>query len=136
MKIEAGLNNFEDFSPIAPGAYTLTVKDPVDVIPSVDEKTDIGGKLYKFVMWPEVVGGPMAGKKCRRQLSNRTKASRYFLRTFLKKIGVKLTGEGGFNSEDILGRQFKCNISERIYKDKDGKDKKAADIDDNSIVAV
>lgn len=136
MKIEAGLQDFEDFSPVAPGAYTLTIKKPIEVIPSVDEKTDIGGKLYQFVIRPEIVGGPSAGKGLRRQLSNRSKASRYFLRTFLEKIGVSLSKEGGFNTEDLLGRQFKANVGERAYVDKEGNTKKAAEIDDNSIVAI
>lgn len=136
MKIEAGLNDFEDFSPLTPGEYTFAIKDPMEVVPSIDEKTDTGGKLFKFIIWPEVVGGEKAGKKVRRQLSNRSKASRYFLRTFIEKIGVSLAPEGGFNSENLLGRQFKASVSERMYQDKDGNSKKAAEIDDNSIVAI
>lgn len=136
MLIDAGLNDFEDFSPIPPDNYTFVIKDPVEVVPSADEKTDIGGKLFTFIIRPEVVGGKQAGKKVRRQFSNKSKATRYFLRSFLEKVGVPLRESGGFSSEDLLGRSFKASVGERIYNDKDGNSKKAADIDTESIIAV
>jgi len=135
MLIEAGLNDFEDFSPLPSGKYDFIIKEPAEVKPG-DDPTDIGGKMYTFVLFAEVVGGEQAGKRVRRQLSNRSKASRYFLRSFLEKIGVVVAGGGGFSTEDILGRQFSALVGERIYKDKDGNDKKAAELDEGSIVAI
>jgi len=136
MRIEAGLNDFEDFSPLAPGNYSFVIKEPMEVIPESENKTDIGGKMFTFVIKPEVVGGDHAGKKCRRQFSNRSKGSRYFLRSFLEKLGIALQETGGFNSEDLLGKQFKAEVGERLYNDKEGNQKKAADLDTESIVAL
>jgi len=136
MLIPAGLNDFEDFSPLPVGNYGFIIKEPAEVVPNTSEKTDIGGNLYTFIVFAEVVEGPQAGKRVRRQSSNRSKASRYFLRTFLEKIGVNIQDGGGFASEDILGRQFKAAVSERVYKDKDGNDKKAAELEVESIVAI
>jgi hypothetical protein len=135
MLLDAQLNDFEDFSPIAVGTYEFVIKEPMEVIPSVDEKTDIGGKKYTFIIRPEICGGEHAGKKIRRQLSNGSKASRYFLKSFLEKIGVKVNGSGQFNSEDVLGRRFKGTVVERPYT-KDGEAKKASDIETESIVAL
>jgi len=136
MLIDAQLNDFEDFSPVPPGQYTFVVKEPAEVVPVVDEKTDIGGKLYNFIIRPEVVGGPQAGKKVRRQFSNKTKATRYFLRSFLEKVGVNIAAGGGFSSEDLLGRQFKAVVGERIGKDKEGNERKYADLDTESILPI
>ena len=135
MLIEAGLNDYEDFTPVAPGKYNFIIKEPVE-IKNGEEPTDIGGKLYTFIIFAEVVGGEEAGKRVRRQLSNRSKASRYFLRTFLEKIGVQVSPAGGFSTEEVLGRQFSAVVSERMYKDKDGNEKKAAELEEGSIVAI
>lgn len=137
MLIEAGLHDFEDFSNLEPGVYTFAIKEPMEVTPTVDEKTDIGGKLYTFIVKPEVVGGERAGKKMRKQMTNRSKASRYFLRSFLEKIGVTVTKEGNFSSEAVLGKKFKSAVVARSYKDKTTGDvKTASDFDENSIVAL
>lgn len=136
MRIEAGLDDFEDFSPLAPGTYDFIIKKPVDVTPNVDEKNDIGGNLYTFVVYPEVESGEKAGKEVRRQLSNRSKASRFFLRNFLERIGVEVSVGGSFATEDMLGRRFRAVVMERTYKDKDGNEKKAADFDDRSIIGL
>jgi len=136
MLIDAGLNDFEDFSPVPPGIYEFAIKEPVEVAPIVDEQTDIGGKAYNFVIRPEVVGGEQAGKKVRRQFSNKTKATRYFLRSFLEKVGVSIREGGSFTSEDLLGRRFRAAVGERIWKDKEGNERKGADLDSESIVAI
>ena len=135
-RIEAGLHDFEDFSPVAPGTYDFVIKEPMQVIPNVTEKTDIGGKMFQFVIYPEVVGGPLAGKKVRRQFSNRSKGSRYFMKSFMDKVGVAITKEGAFNSEELLGRQFKATVNERMYTDKEGNSKKGSDLDSESVVAI
>ena len=136
MLIDAQLNDFEDFSPVQPGIYEFAIKEPVEVIPVVDEPTDIGGKCYNFVIRPEVVGGEQAGKKVRRQFSNKTKATRYFLRSFLEKVGVSIREGGSFTSEDLLGRKFKAAVGARIGKDKEGNERTYADLDTESIVAL
>lgn len=134
MLIDAGLNDFEDFSPVAPGTYDFIIKEPVEVIPEVTNKTDIGGKMYAFIIRPEIVGGPMAGKKVRRQFSNKSKATRYFLRSFLLKVGVNVQAGGGFTSEDLLGRKFRAAVGERMGTG-DSAGKKFADLDTESIIA-
>jgi len=136
MLIEAQLNDFEDFSPVKPGTYEFVIKEPVEVIPSVDEKTDIGGRLYTFIIRPEIVGGEQAGKKIRRQLSNRSKASRYFLRSFLGKVGVNIREGGQFTSEDLMGRRFRAAVNERIVKEGERAGQKFPDLDTESIVAL
>lgn len=134
MLIPGGLNDFADFSPVAVGVYDFVIRKPMEVNPAHDEKTDIGGKKFTFVIWPEIVGGPCAGKEVRRQFSNGSKGSRYFLKSFLEKIGVNITKEGAFSSEEALGKKFRAAVNERIYKDNDGNEKKAADLDTESIV--
>jgi hypothetical protein len=136
MLIEAGLNDFEDFSPVPPGSYEFIIKEPAEIKVNKEEKTDTGGALITVIVKPEVVGGEQAGKKVRRQLSNRSKASRFFLRSFLEKVGVQVSKVGGFASEELLGRRFKANVSERMYKDADGNEKKAAELEENSIVSL
>lgn len=137
MLIEAGLNDFEDFSPVPPGKYEFAIKEPVETTPNADDKTDIGGQLYTFVIRPEIVGGEQAGKKIRRQFTNKTKTTRYFLRSFLEKLGVNIRDGGGFTSEDLLGRRFSGVVNERTYKDKEsGEMKKTSDLDTESIVAI
>jgi len=137
MLIDAQLNDFEDFSPVKPDIYDFVIKEPVEIVPVVGEATDIGGKAYTFVIRPEIVGGEQAGKKVRRQFSNKTKATRYFLRSFLEKVGVNINDGGGFTSEDLLGRRFRGAVGERSYTDKnDGSIKKASDLDTESIVAL
>ena len=135
MLIEAGLNDFEDFAPVPQGQYEFVIKEPVEVKPG-DEQTDIGGKLYTFIIKPEIVGGEQSGKQVRRQFTNKTKATRYFLRSFLEKIGINISAGGGWSTEDLLGRRFKASVGERIYKDKDGNEKKTADLDTESAVAI
>lgn len=134
MLIEAGLNDFEDFSPVAVGVYDFVIKEPVEIIPVVDEKTDIGGMMYNFIIRPEIVSGEQAGKKVRRQFSNKSKATRYFLRSFLEKVGVSIREGGGFTSEDLLGRKFRAAVGQRA-----GTGEKAntmyADLDTESIIA-
>ena len=137
MLIEAGLDDFEDFSPLPVGVYNFIVKEPLEVQASAGEVNDIGGKLYTFIIRPEVMGGDHAGKKVRRQLTNKTKATRYFLRTFLEKIGVEVSRGGGFSTEAVLGKQFEAAVRERKYKDREtGDEKVATDFDYNSIVAI
>lgn len=135
MLIDAQLNDFEDFSPVAPGIYEFVIKDPVEVTPSLDEQTDIGGKLFNFIIRPEIVGGAQAGKKVRRQFSNKSKATRYFLRSFLEKVGVNIREGGSFTSEDLLGRKFKAMVGERAGTGENAG-KKYADLDTESIVAL
>ena len=137
MLIEAGLNDFADFSPIPPAEYNLVIKEPMEVKQIPNEVTDIGGKKYTFIIWPEIADGEQAGKRVRRQLSNGSKASRYFLVNFLQRIGVAVTESGAFDSTSIPGRRFKATIKERPYVDKNtGEQKKASDFDDDSIVAM
>ena len=136
MKIEAGLHDVADFSPLPAGEYEFIIKDPMDIVPVVDERSDIGGKVYNFVVYAEVASGEHAGKRVRRGFTNRSKATRYFLRTFLDRIGVSIEGSGSFNSEDLLGRRFKANVSERSYTDQNGNERKAADLDVESIVGL
>jgi len=137
MLIDAQLHDFEDFSPVPPAIYTFAIKTPMEIVPLVNEKTDIGGSAFTFIIRPEIVGGEQGGKTVRRQFSNKTKATRYFLKSFLDKIGVNISGSGQFTSENLLGRQFKGAVTERSYLDKnDGSTKKASDIDTESIVAL
>ena len=136
MLIDAQLNDFEDFSPVPVGVYEFVIKRPVEVIPVTDAQTDIGGKCYTFIVRPEVVLGKSAGKEVRRQFSNKSRATRYFLRSFLEKVGVNIREGGSFTSEDLLGRKFKATVGERLYTDKDGNQKKSADLDTESIVAL
>ena len=136
MLIEAGLNDFEDFTPVPQGTYEFVIKEPVEVVSNADDKTDIGGKLYTFIIRSEIVGGEQAGKTVRRQFTNKTKATRYFLRSFLGKVGINISSGGGWSTEDLLGRRFRASVGERIYKDRDGNEKKAADLDTESTVAI
>jgi len=135
-RIEAGLHDFEDFSPIPSATYEFIIKEPMLVEPVVDKTTDIGGKTFNFILYPEVIGGEKAGRKIRRQFSNGSKGSRYFMKSFLEKIGVAVTKEGAFNSEDVLGRRFKAAVGERMYNDQQGNSKKANDLDTESAVAI
>jgi hypothetical protein len=135
MLIDAQLNDFEDFGPVKPGTYEFIIKEPVEVIPVVDEQTDIGGKCYNFIIRPELVGGEQAGKKVRRQFSNKSKATRYFLRSFLEKVGVNIQEGGRFTSEDLLGRKFRAAVGERMGTG-ENTGKKYADLDTESIVAL
>ena len=136
MLIDGGLHDVADFSPIPVGVYDMIIKDPMEVIAVVDKKTDIGGKVFTFIIWPEIIGGDNAGKKVRRQFSNQSKGSRYFLKSFLDKIGVSITKEGAFASENLLGKKFRAAVNERIYKDAEGNEKKASDLDTESAVKI
>lgn len=135
-RIEAGLHDFTDFSPFKPDVYEFIIKEPMLVEPVVDQKTDIGGKCFNFILYPEVVGGEYASRKVRRQFSNNSKGSRYFMKSFFEKIGVAITKEGAFNSEDLLGRKFKAAIGQRSYNDAQGNPKVANDLDTESAVAM
>ena len=134
MRLEAGLHDVEDFSPVKPGTYDFVIKDPMECVPVVDQKTDIGGKCWNFVIRPEVLGGELAGKKVRRQFGNRSKGSRYFLKSFLERIGVAVSKEGAFTSEDLLGKRFRATVGERLGKDKDGNERMYADLDTESVI--
>ena len=136
MKIEGGLHDFTDYSPIPSANYEFVIKEPMEVKPNEGESTDIGGKVFTFIINPEVVGGDHAGRKVRRQFANKSKGSRYFMKSFLEKIGVSITKEGAFNTEDLLGRKFKAAVGERGYTDNDGNLKKANDLDTESVVAI
>jgi len=136
MRIEAGLHDVADFSPIPPGEYEFIIKEPLEIVPILDERTDIGTKAYNFTVFAEIVGGEQAGKRVRRGFTNRTKATRYFLKTFLEKIGVKVESDGSFVSEDLLGRRFKAHVTERMYTDQNGNERKAADLDVESIIGL
>jgi hypothetical protein len=135
MLIDAQLNDFEDFGPIQVGTYDFAIKEPVEVIPTADEKTDIGGKQYTFIIRPEIVGGASAGKKARIRLSNKSKASRYFLKSFLEKVGCAIQGSGAFASEDLLGLQFRASVGERMGTGENAG-KKYADLDTESVIAL
>ena len=135
MLIDGQLNDFEDFGPVKPGTYEFIIKEPVEVTPIVDEQTDIGGKMYNFIIRPELVGGEQAGKKVRRQFSNKSKATRYFLRSFLEKVGVNIQDGGKFSTEDLLGRRFRATVGERLGTG-DSVGKKYADLDTESVVAI
>lgn len=136
MRIEAGLNDYADYSPIPPGTYEFVIKDPLVSIPVLDSKTDIGGNQYKFELTLEIVGGEQAGKKVFRRFTNKSKGSRYFLRSFLEKVGASIGEKGGFSSEDLLGKRFKAAVNDRLYKDDAGNEKKASDLDTESVVAL
>ena len=135
MLIDAQLNDYEDFSNIPPATYEFIIKEPVETTPIADILTDIGGKAYQFIIRPEVVGGEQAGKKLRKTATNKSKASRYFLRTFLLKIGVNVQEGGGFTTEDLLGRRFRGTVGERLGTG-ENVGKKYADLDTESIVAL
>ena len=135
MLIEAGLNDFEDFSPVVPGSYEFIIKEPVDITPNLEMQTDIGGAAYVFIVRPEIVGGDLAGKQVRCRFSNKSKGSRYFLKSFLEKIGVNIGEGGGFTSEDVLGRKFKASVGERLGTGENAG-KKYAEMDTESIIAL
>lgn len=135
MLIEAALNDYEDFSPIPPATYEFIIKEPVEIDQTINEPTDIGGKSYIFIIRPEVVGGEHAGKKLRRQFQNKSKATRYFLRSFLEKVGVNVKEGGQFATEDLLGRRFRGTVGERMGTGENAG-KKYADLDTESIVAL
>ncbi len=134
MLIDAQLNDYEDFSQLPPGQYEFVIKTPVESNPLPDP-TDIGGTAFQFIIWPEVVGGDQGGKKLRKTATNKSKASRYFLRAFLEKIGVNIQEGGGFTTEDILGRRFKGTVGERLGTGENAG-KKYADLDTESIIAL
>ena len=136
MRIESGLHDFTDFSPIPPANYEFIIKEPMEVKPGAGETTDIGGKVFTFIIMPEIVGGEHAGRKIRRQFANKSKGARYFMKSFLEKIGVAITKEGAFNTEDLLGRRFKAAVGERMYTDEGGNSKKANDLDTESAVGL
>jgi len=135
MLIDAGLNDFEDFAPVPPGTYIFVIKEPVET-KSLTEKTDIGGPSYDFIIRPEIEGGEQAGKKVRRQFSNKSKATRYFLRSFLLKVGVNINEGGRFTSEDLLGRRFTAVVGERMGTEGASAGKKFADLDSESVLAL
>ena len=134
MLIDAGLNDYEDFSNIPPAAYEFIIKEPVETN-ELPDATDIGGKAYQFIIRPEVVGGEQVGKKLRKTATNKSKASRYFLRAFLEKVGVNIQEGGQFTSEDLLGRRFRGTVGERLGTGENAG-KKYADLDTESIVAL
>lgn len=136
MKFEAGLHDFADFTPIPPNPYEFVIKEPMEATEAKGEQTDIGGKQFTFVLYCEVATGEFAGKRVRRQFSNKSKGARYFMKSFMEKIGVAVSKEGAFASEDFLGKRFKANVGERMYDDKEGNKKKAADLDTESAVAL
>ncbi len=134
MRVEGGLHDVADLTPIKPSNYEFVFKTPLEINPDVNEKTDIGGRLYTFIAWPEVATGPEAGKKARRQFNNKTKGSRYYLKRFLEMIGITIGSDGSFNSDTLLGKRFKADIIERPYIDKNtGEAKKASDLVVDSI---
>jgi hypothetical protein len=135
MLLDAGLDDFEDFSPVPPGVYEFIIKEPVEIKP-LTEKTDVGKDAFEFILRPEIVGGDQAGKKVRRQFTNKTKATRYFLRSFLEKVGVDIRTGGGFTSEDLLGRRFRAAVGERLVTEGASAGKKFADLDSESAVAI
>ena len=137
MLLDAGLHDTADFTPIKAGVYDFVIKKPMDVVPVVDAKTDIGGKVFTFIIWPEILGGEYAGKEVRRQFSNGSKGARYYMKSFFEKIGVVITKEGAFNSSDLLGKRFRAAVGERSYTDKnDGSTKKASDLDTESAIKI
>jgi len=133
MKLEAGLHDVADFSPITPGVYELVIKEPPEIIPEVYDETDIGGKMYTINVQCEIASGPEAGKKVWRRITNKSKATRYFMKRFLEGIGITIGSDGSFITENMLGRKFKAAIYDRQYKDADGNEKKASDIDLESV---
>ena len=66
---------------------------------------------------------------------NKSKASRYFLKSFLEKIGVNIQPTGGFSSEDILGRNFRASVGEVIGKG-ENEGKKYANLETESAIAL
>lgn len=138
MRLEAGLNDVADFSPIPDGLYDFIIKQPLEVVPEEgDIRTDIGGKLYVFYVRPEIESGEHAGRELRTRFSNRTKGSRYYFKSFLEKIGVSVDETGGFATEDLLGRRFRAPIVQRPYEDKTtGQQKTISDIDTEAAVSL
>lgn len=136
MKFEAGLHDFADFAPVPPDTYEFVIKDPLAANKVQGEKTDIGGQQFTFVLFVEIASGEQAGKRVRRQFSNKSKGARYFMKSFMEKIGIAISSDGAFSSEDFLGKRFKATVGERMYKDDGGNDKKASDLDTESAVAL
>ncbi|RLC39540.1 MAG: hypothetical protein DRH51_06945 [Candidatus Coatesbacteria bacterium] len=136
MKVEAGLNNFEDYSPLPPGKYTFAIKEVPEVETIPDEQTDIGGRSYRITVVCEVVEGEHSGKTVRRTFVNRTKGTRYFLHTFLVCLGVPIDETGAFRTEDLVGKKFSAVVSERGYTDANGNERKAADLNVESVVLL
>jgi len=136
MKFEAGLHDFADFTPVPPAEYEFVIKEPMEAKEVKGEQTDIGGKQFTFVIFCEIAKGDMAGKRVRRQFSNKSKGARYFMKSFMEKLGIPVSKEGSFSSEDFLGRRFKATVGERMYDDAQGNKKKAADLDTESAVAI
>jgi len=136
VKFEAGLHDFSDFALLPSAEYEFVIKEPLEVTELKGQKTDISGKEYTFVLWAEVTVGEYAGKKVRRQFSNRSKGARYFMKSFMERLGISITKDGAFNSEDFLGRRFKATVGERAYTDQQGQEKKANDLDTESTIAL
>lgn len=136
MKFEAGLHDFADFTPVPPAEYQFVIKEPMEANRVKGEKTDIGGDQFTFVLYCEITVGEHAGKRVRRQFSNKSKGARYFMKSFMEKLGIAISKEGSFASEDFLGRRFKANVGERLYDDAQGNKKKAADLDTESAIAL
>jgi hypothetical protein len=134
MLLDANLNDFEDFGPIPAGKYSFTIKTPAEVTSNAGEKNDIGGQLFKIIFYPEIVGGEQSGKRCRVSFSNQSKGNRYFLKSFMEKIGVTITGSGAFNSDDLMGKTFNAAITITMGKgEKAGT--KYSNMDTESAVA-
>lgn len=136
MKFEAGLHDFADFSPVPPAEYEFLIREPMDITEAKGQKTDIGGKQYTFVLWCEIATGELAGKRVRRQFSNKSKGARYFMKSFMERISIPISSEGAFSSEDFLGKRFKATVGERIYEDDQGNKKKGNDLDTESAIAL
>lgn len=137
MLLPAGLNDVADYSPVPVGNYEFVIKEPMEITPDKDgAKSDINLAIYKLVINPEIAKGEHAGKKVRRMFTTKSKGTRYWLKSFMEKLGVSVTKEGQFNSEDLLGRRFTANVGERGYTDAEGAAKKASDLDTESVKAL
>lgn len=137
MLLQAGLNDVADFSPVPVGNYEFAIKEPMEITPDpAGTKSDINLPIFKLVINPEISKGEHVGKKVRRMFTTKSKGTRYWLKSFMEKLGVAVTKEGTFNSEDLLGRRFKANVGERGYTDAEGTAKKASDLDTESVIAL
>lgn len=137
MLVPSGLHDVADFSPVPVGNYEFVIKEPMEITPDpTGVKSDIGLPIYKLIINPEIVKGEHVSKKVRRMFTTKSKGTRYWLKSFMEKLGVSITKEGKFNSEDLLGRRFTANVGERGYTDAEGTAKKASDLDTESVKSL
>jgi hypothetical protein len=135
MLLDASLNDFENYGPIPADKYEWIIRKMPEVVINPNEKTDINTTMFSLLFYPEVSTGEMKGKECRVSFMNKTKGNRYFLKSFLEKIGVPVSSNGSFDSNDMLGKQFTAAI---VITEGKGTNagKKYSNMDTESAVAI